>query len=788
MFTNYLRTAFRSMTRHKLYSALNIVGLAVGMAVALTIGLWAYYQYTFDRFIPGYGNCYQVRYKVDIGGDIQTINATSLPLAAALKQDIPEIAYAVHTDYIAFHGLVTGSGRLYLPGIAAGADFLQLFPYPMIQGSPTVALSTPYSIVLTRSTAKALFGAADPLGRLVRIDNERDLKVSAVIADLPANATLQFSYILPLGYKVNEQQGHWGYNVFQTFVALQPGTDYRRLVPQLKTILRKYSPDEYNAVKAEVFLQPMTDWHLYTEFKNGVASGGMIDYVRLFVIIGVLVLAIACVNFMNLCIARAERRAREVGIRKAIGGRRIHLVVQFLTESILLAFLAFFVALMLVQLSLPWFSELTGCALVLPYTSLNFWLMMVGGVVFTGVLAGAHPALYLSGFRPIKVLKGKLNSWRGHSWPSRILVIAQLTCAIALISSTIVVYEQIRHARERSAGYDANRLVLTDMSATLKSNYPALRNDLLASGLVSAVSRADAGPTTISSFWGMDEWPGKRQDDRLTMGTVFVDEAYFKTLGMRLVAGREFIASDSVDGVIINEAAVRRLHLNSPLGERIVMNGGQWKLRVVGVVRDALMVSPFSPAEPTFFMDRPRYAHTVLYRLAPSVNVNVHEAISKLKPLFDRYNPGYPYTWHFADDAYAAQFSLETLVGELAALFGGIAIFIACLGLFGLVSFLADHRRKEIGIRKVLGASVPQVWALLSRDFVWMTTFSAVIASPLAYYFLSRWLEQYPYRITISPLIFLLAGGAAIVITLLTVSFRSIAAARANPVSSIRTE
>jgi putative ABC transport system permease protein len=432
MFTNYLRTAFRSMTRHRLYSSLNILGLAAGMAVALTIGLWAYYQYTFDRFIPGYGQCYQVRYKVNIGGDIQTSNATALPLAATLQHDIPGIAYAVHTDSIAWHGLVSGDNQLYLPGIAAGADFLQLFRYPLIQGSPATALSSPYSIVLTHSTAKALFGAEDPLGRRVRIDNERDLTVSAVIADLPAKATLQFSYILPLAYKVNEQQGHWGYNAFQTFVALQPRTDYRRLVPQLKTILQKYSPEEYSAVKAEIFLQPMTDWHLYTEFKNGVASGGIIDYVRLFVIIGVLVLAIACVNFMNWYIVRAERRAREVGIRKAVGGRRIHLVVQFLAESILLAFIAFFAALVLVQLSLPWFGELTGCALVLPYASLTFWLLMAGSVVLTGLLAGAHPAFYLSGFRPIKVLKRELNRWRGHSWPSRILVIAQFTCAIAL--------------------------------------------------------------------------------------------------------------------------------------------------------------------------------------------------------------------------------------------------------------------------------------------------------------------------------------------------------------------
>ena len=786
MFTNYFRTALRSITRHKLYSSLNILGLAVGMAVALTIGLWAYYQYTFDRFIPGYGAIYQVRYKVLIGGDVQTINATALPLAAALQHDIPGIRYAVHTDFIASHGLVAGGNQLYLPGIEAGGDFLKLFPYSLIEGGASAALSDPYSIVVTESTAKALFGEADPMGKLVRIDNEHELKVSAVIADLPANATLQFSYIVPLAYKVNEQTGHWSNNIFQTFVALQPGTDYRQIAPQLKTILKKYSPDEYSAVKAEVFLQPMADWHLYTEFKNGVASGGMIDYVRLFVIIGVLVLAIACVNFMNLCIARAERRAREVGIRKAVGGRRVHLIVQFLTESTLLVFIAFILALVLVQITLPWFSDLTSSALTLPFSSVRFWLVMAGAVLVIGVAAGAHPAFLLSGFRPIKMLKGKISSWRGHSWPSRMLVIAQFTCAIALISSTMVVYEQIRHARERSAGYEVDRLMTTAMTGTLALNYPALKNELLASGLVTSVSRADAGTTTINSWWGVDDWPGKTPDDNLTMATVFVDPAYFRTVGMRVFAGRGFTAADSIDGVVLNEAAVRRLHLTTAINQRITMNGGQWKLRVVGVVKDALMLSPFSPAEPTFFMERPQWTRTILYRLAPTADI--HEALSRLKTIFDRYNPGYPYTWHFADESYAAQFSLETLIGRLAGIFAALAIFIACLGLFGLATHLADHRRKEIGIRKVLGASVPQIWALLSRDFVWMTAVGAVIASPLAYYFLNRWLQQYTYRITISPLVFLLAGVAAVAVTLLTVSFRSIAAARANPASSIRTE
>jgi putative ABC transport system permease protein len=785
MITNYLRTALRSITRHKLYSGLNILGLAIGMAVALTIGLWAYYQYSYDRFLPGYADCYQVRYKIDIGGDIQTINATSLPLAKTLTRDIPEISWAVHTGYPASHALVAGKNQVYPSGLAAGSDFLQLFKYPLQEGSADNSLADPYSIVLAAATAKSLFGNEDALGKTVRIDNEHDLKVTAVMADIPDNATLRFSYIIPLSYKVNETAGRWSYDAFQTFVALRPGTTLSTITPRLKAILRKYSPDEYNAYKAEVFLQGMKDWHLYTEFKNGVASGGMIDYVRLFIIIGVLVLAIACINFMNLCTARAERRAKEVGIRKAIGGRRIQLVFQFLTESVLLVLIAFFIGLLLTQLCLPAFSRLTGCPLELPFGDAFFWLAMLGYVLFTGVVAGARPAFFLSGFRPIQVLKGWTNSFRGHSLPGKILVIAQFSCAIALISSTVVVYEQIGHAKDRSTGYAIDRLMTTDMGTSLKNNYPALRNDLLQSGLVVAVSRADGATTTISNWWGVDDWPGKLADDNLTMATIAVDGAYFQTVGMSLAAGHGFTDADPAS-VILNESAVRRLKLTAPINQYITMNGRQWKFRVVGVVKDALMISPFAPAEPTFFINRPAFTNTMIYRLAPGVNI--HEAVQKLGPIFQHYDPAQPFIWHFADERYAAKFAVETLIGRLAALFAALAIFISCLGIFGLATYLADTRRKEIGIRKVLGASVPQLWALLSRDFVVMTVISALIATPVAWYLLHSWLQQYAYRITINPLVFLLAGGAAIAVTLLTVSFRSVKAALANPAKSIRTE
>jgi ABC-type antimicrobial peptide transport system permease subunit len=558
--------------------------------------------------------------------------------------------------------------------------------------------------------------------------------------------------------------------------------------PGLKQILKKHLGSEETI---EVFMQPMKDWHLYADFKNGIAVGGFIAYVRIFSIIGLLVLIIACINFVNLSTARSEKRAKEVGIRKAIGSNRYSLIFQFLVESLVITFAAFIVSLVLVQLSLPFFNTLTKTSINIPFSNAGFWLIMMGYVLVTGLLAGSRPAFYFSSFNPVKVLKGVKEPGKSATLPKKILVTLQFSCSIALIISTIIIYQQIQHAKGRPIGYDVNRLMITDGNSDLDRNYVALKNDLLRTGVVSSVTKASVA-TDLNVTMGVDNWPGQLPGEKLITNVVVVNDSdYFKTLHMQFVQGKNFVGnrSVSVDGntVILNEAAAKRMRLTNPLGQDITFWGDVQK--VIGVVSDAVMTSPFAPSQPTLFYFYPQFAYaasTIMYRIAPGVNTQ--DAIAKLSPIFNKYNPASPYVYRFADDDYAAKFSLETLISKLAGLFAALAIFISCLGLFGLAAYTAEQRTKEIGIRKVLGASVSQVWLLLSKDFIVLVLISCVIASPVAFYYMHDWLQQYNYRITISPFVFVIAGIAAIVITIITVSFQAIKAAIANPVKSLRTE
>ena len=536
-------------------------------------------------------------------------------------------------------------------------------------------------------------------------------------------------------------------------------------------------------------MYPFTSEHLQGDFKNGKPAGGLIDYVRMFSIIGLLVLLIACVNFMNLSTARSEKRAKEVGIRKAIGSMRSSLVLQFLIESLVITFAAFVLSLLLVQLVLPAFNSLTQADIHVPYDNIFFWCLMIGYVLITGLLAGSRPAFYLSSFNAVKVLKGSVNAGSKASLPRKILVTLQFTCSIALIISTVIVYQQIEYAKDRPAGYDANRLLMTDVSPDLQKNYEPLKNELLQSGMVANVTKASCPVTQLWSWNNIADWPGKNADERLVAGTIAVSDVdYFKTLGMQLVQGRNFTGDLGADSLsmIINEAAAKRMRLDKPVGQKIDWGQTTQRATVIGVVKDALMTSPFSSNAPTYFMYRPDNASSIMYRLSP--RINTHDAIAKLTSIFNKYNPAYPYLYNFVDESYAAKFALETLIGKLAGLFAILAIFISCLGLFGLAAYMAEQRTKEIGIRKVLGASVSQVWLLLSKEFILLVIISCVIASPVAYYYLSNWLIQYSYKITIKPFVFIAAGIAAILITTITVSFQAIKAAIANPVKSLRTE
>lgn len=794
MFTNYLKIAWRNLIRNKVYSALNIIGLSAGMTVALIIGLWAYNEYSYDRFLPGYRQLYQVEMNLTFQKEgMRTQTSVAVPLADVLRRDYPEVRYVAESDWVGPHALQVGTKKLYINGESTGSDFLKMFQFPLVEGDQDAVLKDPYSIVLTASTAKALFGTADPMNKTVKIDNKYDLKVSGVLKDIPRNSSLQFDYLIPFSFRertedwIGSARTSWTNNSFQIFVELKPDADYARLAPKIKDIAYSKSP-EMRSIKPEIFLHPLGSWHLYSTFENGKVTGGFIDYVRMFIIIGILVLLIACINFINLSTARSEKRAREVGVRKAIGSQRKDLILQFLTETVLITFIAFALSILAVQLALYPFNALTSGSVHIPYGNPFFWLIMVIFVVITSLLAGTRPAFYLSSFKPVKVLKGTILMGKSGVLSRKVLVVSQFTCSVALIISTMIIYQQIRYAKERPTGYNADRLLMTDMSQDLSQHYDALKNDLMHSGLVENVAKASSKVTNIYSHASIKDWPGKNAgEEMVNVGAIYISDNYFNTLGIPMAAGRDFSKDPALDStnVIINEAAARRMGLKDPVNQVIEWNDSPSRLRIIGVAKDALMESPFTPVAPAIFYHS-IWGRTALYRL--SRNVNTQEAIGKIETIFNKYNPVYPYSYLFVDEEYDQKFKLEILVGKLAGVFAVLAIFISCLGLFGLAAFIAEQRAREIGIRKVLGASVAQVWVLLSKDFVFLVLIGCILASAIAWYFLHNWLQKYEYRIDISPLVFLVSAVLAIIITLFTISFQAVKIALTNPVKNLRAE
>ena len=813
MLRNYFKTAWRSLVNNKVYSTLNILGLATGMAVALLIGLWVKDQSSYDQFLPNYQQAYQVKYNYNNNGEIRTQTEVCIPLAQALKNDIPEIAYTALTFGPAAYGslgsnLKTASNATGTPGqtanpadkkiapsgLIAGPDFLKIFQFPMIEGNADDALRDPTSIVLTQSTARALFGNIDPMNKIVRRDNTENLKVTGVIKDLPQNSSFHFDCITSFddfaasGW-VKAATTNWNHSFFQLYIGLKPNTGNTdaSVDAKIKSLVRKYAPQTYQTFQQQVIMQPLKDWHLYTEYKNGIATGGLIDYVRLFSIIGVLVLLIACINFMNLSTARSEKRAKEVGVRKVIGSTRQGLIMQFLIESIVMTALAFALSLLLVQFVLPAFNTMTRASISIPWSNGWFWLIMLSYVLFTGLLAGSRPAFYLSSFQPVKVLKGSGGTGRAAATPRKILVVLQFTCSIALIISTIIVYQQIQYARNRPRGYDPNRLITSPESGV---DYTTLKREALQTGMVSHMTRSLSPATEIYSHNTIDDWPGRLPNEPLSIAmNALCDSDYFKTLGIAFVSGRNFTgnyAADSTD-VILNEAAVARMRLKNPINQYIrwSLSNAPNRLRIIGVVKDALTNAPFAPAEPTIFVYQP-WTFNIMYRLSPTANTRA--ALAALKPIFNKYNPDYPFEYHFVDENYASKFELEMLIGRLAGIFAALAVFISCLGLFGLAAYVAEQRTKEIGVRKVLGASVSLVFLLLTKDFIILVIISCVIATPLSFYFLHDWLQQYSYRIHIGPGVFLLSAILAILITIGTISFQAIKAALMAPAKSLRTE
>jgi ABC-type antimicrobial peptide transport system permease subunit len=795
MLSTYLKTAWRNIVRAKLYSLLNLLGLSTGMAVALLIGLWVQYQLSYDRFVPGYQHAYQVRFNYSDNGIIRNQAEVCLPLGDALKKDIPEVAHVAPAFDIGQAVMVVKDKRIYGDVVCAGEEFLQVFPLPLVTGDAATALHGPSpSIVLTEPMAKSLFGKEDALNKTVLWGGGgTPLKVTAVVRELPRNSSFHFDYLIPFSNFaenswIKPALTNWNYAYYQLFVSLRPDANAARVEAKARMLVRQYAPESYATFHREAMLFPLKDWHLYTDFKDGQPQGGLIDYVRMFSIVGILVLLIACINFMNLSTARSERRAREVGVRKVMGSLRGQLILQFLVESLLMTTLAFLLSIVLVQEVLPAFDALTGDAVRVPYGSGWFWLGIFSLVLLTGLLAGSRPAFFLSSFRPVKVLKGSMRIDKAASLPRKVLVVIQFSCSIALIIGTIIVYQQIQYARNRPRGYDPNRLIV---SRAHSDAFAAFKQEAMESGVVSSVTRSANQQTDPLSQLTIDNWPGRLPNEPLSMAWNAVgDTDYFRTLRIGFTNGDNFkgnIGADSTS-VIINETAVRRMRLKQPLNQYLdfSFSGTSHRLRIVGVVKDALTRDPFAAAEPAIFMYYPTAAWMYTMRLAPTVSTST--ALAKLKAISEKYSPDYPFAYSFVDESYASKFATEVLIGRLAGVFAALAIFISCLGLFGLAAYTAEQRTREIGIRKVLGASVGKVLLLLSGDFVLLVGISCAIAAPVAYYFLHQWLAGYFYRIAISPLVFITAAALTLIITAITVGFQSVRSAMKNPVIALRTE
>jgi ABC-type lipoprotein release transport system permease subunit len=809
MLSTYLKTAWRNIVRSRLYSVLNLLGLATGMAVALLIGLWVHYQLSYDRFVPGYEQAYQVRFNYSDNGVIRNQAEVCLPLGDALKKDIPEVAHVAPAFDIGQQVMVVKDKRIYGDVQYVGEEFLQVFPLPLMGGDPATALKGPSpSVVITESMARSLFGKEDALNKIVRFGSD-PLKVTAVVRDMPRNSSFHFDVLLPFGDfaqdpGIKQALTNWNDAYFQLYVSLRPGTDAARAKAKARQLVRQYAPQSYTTFHREAMFFPLKDWHLYTDFKDGQPHGGLIDYVRMFSIVGILVLLIACINFMNLSTARSERRAREVGVRKVMGSLRGQLILQFLVESLLMTVLAFLLSIALVQAVLPAFDALTGDAIRVPYESGYFWLILLSLVLATGLLAGSRPAFYLSSFQPVKVLKGDLT--RSRTYPSMLgyvrnlrslrlpwlsrkaLVVLQFTCSIALIISAIIVYQQIQYAKDRPRGYDPNRLII---SRAHSDAFAAFKQEVMESGVVSNLTRSANPQTDPNEQLTIDNWPGRLPNEPLSLAVNAVgDSDYFRTLGIGFVMGDNFKGVEGADSssAIINETAVRRMRLKHPLNQYLdcSFHGAAHRLRIVGVVKDALTQNPFAAAEPSMVLFQPSWSWQYTMRLAPTVSMSM--ALAKLKTISEKYAPDYPFAYSFVDETYASKFATEMLIGRLAGIFAALAIFISCLGLFGLAAYTAEQRTREIGIRKVLGASVSQVLLLLSGDFILLVGISCAIAVPVAYYFLHQWLAGYYYRITISPLVFVVAAVLALVITAITVGFQSVRSAMKNPVTALRSE
>jgi len=792
MFKNYIKVAFRNLLKHKTFSFINIFGLSMGMAVTMMIGLWVWDELSFDQYHTNYPRIAEVWQHVTDGKESGAFPSMPVPLGAELRMAYPDdLKYVVRTGG-GKYTVAAGDNKFTQSGIFIEPDGPEMFSFHMLQGTRG-GLKDPSSILISGSLAKKLFGNEDPMGKLVKITNIFSLKVAGVYEDLPQNTTLSGTEFFAPWDKyvstwdwVRKLKDDWGSNISGLYVQIADRADMNKVSAKIGDVLTRKHPEKN--FKATLFLHPMRKWHLYSNFVNGVNKGGLITFVWLFGIIGMFVLLLACINFMNLSTARSEKRAKEVGIRKAIGSLRAQLVSQFYSESVLMSLFAFVLAVIFVITMLPWFNTVADKHIVFPWTNAWYWIAGVSFSLLTGLVAGSYPAIYLSSFQPVKVLKGTFRAGRFASLPRKVLVVVQFTVSVLLITGTVIVYRQIQYAKNRPVGYDRQGLIsIHETTPEVYKNYDVIRRTLMENNIAVEMAESQCPITDIWANSDGFDWAGKDPSFEAYFANIAVRHEFGKAVNWKFKEGRDFskaFASDS-DALILNEAAVRYMGIKGdPIGMTIRWNGKDHQ--VIGVTEDMIMTSPYRAVPQSVFSILHEGGNIINIRLNPRMNMS--EALKKLEAVFKQYNSSAPFEYTFVDQEYAKKFGAEERIATLSTVFAALAIVISCLGLFGLASFIAEQRTKEIGIRKVLGASIFNLWRMLSKDFALLVVLSSCIATPIAWYFLHQWLQQYEYRTNISWIIFLAVGAGALFIALSTVSYQAIKTALANPVKSLRAE
>ena len=797
MLKNYFLVAFRHLRRDKLHSFINISGLAIGLTIVLLIGLWIVDECTYDRFNPHYHQVARIMQNETSNGVTSVTASLPFPLINELRTTYAgAFKRVVASWWTRNHVLEHEHKSLAFDGKFMEPGAIDLLGLQLLHGSGT-ALDQPASIVISASTAKAFFGDADPMGQTMHIDNKLSVAVTGVYADVPNNSAFKgVSFIAPYALFLhsetwtNDIRSDWGWDFCEIYVELADHADVAVLSERLhnSTLIHMRDNPEAAGYHPHVFVEPMSRWHLYSAYK--ASTSGAIQWVWLFGTIGFFVLLLACINFMNLSTARSEKRAREVGVRKAIGSGRAQLILQFYTESMVVAFLAFLLSLGLTRLALPWFDAITGKTIAtgIYWLSPSLWATGLGFSLLTGLLAGSYPALYLSSFRAVSVLKGSFKAGRWARVHRQALVVLQFSVSALLVIGTIVVFRQIQYAKDLPANYDKERLLAMPLTVP---DFPAkaetLRQELLETGVV-AQAAVSSSPTTQvwEGFSGFD-WPGRNPSKQVDFGTVSVSYDYGSTIGWQIVKGRDYSRAFSTDsaGLIINAAAASHMGLKNPVGTPVKWNGQTY--HIIGVVKDMIIGSPYLPASPVVYFLNYDFNHNWFFiKLKPQMEIS--DALSGLRIAFQHVLPTAAFDYRFVDEQFAQKFAMEQRVGTLAAFFAGFALLISALGIFGMASFTAEQRIREIGVRRVLGATVTGIWGLLTKEFVLLVGLSVLIAGPVAWFALHRWLQNYTYHTDIAWWIFAVTGAGTLVITLLTVSWTAVRAALTNPAKALRSE